>query len=255
MCIALLEHHCGKHFPGIASALINKALVLMQQGNDIDAIASLKKAQRIHESICGEQKLFCQLNSNNFNTAVYVRTLSSVTHKSLGGDLRQRSEIFHNLGVCYVSFLHAHVFARLNSHSSSQDRLDDVSQAGQWYRKALTTLDTASGGIGTCRDTVCASLCSNLGSILAESKRPKDAIPLLERALLIREERLGQNHPDTIDVMYDLGILFANVGMMKQAASRLSAAVQFNDCHSSANDAKRVLEALVKNSQKESSKR
>ena len=54
MCIALLEHHCGKHFPGIASALINKALVLMQQGNDIDAIASLKKAQRIHESICGE---------------------------------------------------------------------------------------------------------------------------------------------------------------------------------------------------------
>ena len=53
MCIALLEHHCGKHFPGIASALINKALVLMQQGNDIDAIASLKKAQRIHESICG----------------------------------------------------------------------------------------------------------------------------------------------------------------------------------------------------------
>jgi hypothetical protein len=54
MCIALLEHHCGKHFPGIASALINKALALMQQGHDIDAIASLKKAQRIHESICGK---------------------------------------------------------------------------------------------------------------------------------------------------------------------------------------------------------
>ncbi len=57
MCIALLEHHCGKHFPGIASALINKALALMQQGNDIDAIASLKKAQRIHESICGERRI------------------------------------------------------------------------------------------------------------------------------------------------------------------------------------------------------
>jgi hypothetical protein len=74
---------------------------------------------------------------------------------------------------------------------------------------------------------------------------------LLQRALSIREERLGQNHPDTIDVMYDLGILFANVGMMKQAVSRLSAAVQLNDCHSSANDAKRVLEALFeKKSQK-----
>ena len=59
MCIALLEHHCGKHFPGIASALINKALALMQQGNDIDAIASLKKAQRIHESICGERRILC----------------------------------------------------------------------------------------------------------------------------------------------------------------------------------------------------
>ena len=128
-----------------------------------------------------------------------------------------------------------------------QDRLDDVSQAGQWYRKALSTLDTASGGIGKCRDTVCASLCSNLGSILAESKRPKDAIALLQRALSIREERLGQQHPDTVDVMYDLGILFANVGMMKQAASHLSVVLQLNDSHSSASDAKRVLEAIRDN--------
>ena len=93
MCIALLEHHCGKHFPGIASALINKALVLMQQGNDIDAITSLKKALRIHESICGKLRLQQKKNSaahSNFFT--------------VGGDLRQRSEIFHNLGVCYVSF-------------------------------------------------------------------------------------------------------------------------------------------------------
>lgn len=127
---------------------------------------------------------------------------------------------------------------------SLQDRLDDVSQAGQWYRKALTTLDTASGGIGKCKDTVCASLCSNLGSILAESKRPKDAIALLQRALSIREERLGHHHPDTIDVMYDLGILFANVGMMKQAASRLSVAIQLNDTHGSSADATRVLQAI-----------
>lgn len=63
MCIAVLEHHCGKHFPGIASALVNKALALMQQGNDIDAIVSLKKAQRIHESICGAQKYFRQLHN------------------------------------------------------------------------------------------------------------------------------------------------------------------------------------------------
>ena len=125
-----------------------------------------------------------------------------------------------------------------------QDRLDDVSQAGQWYRKALTTLDTASGGIGACRDTVCASLCSNLGSILSESKRPKDALPLLQRSLSIREERLGHQHPDTVDVMYDLGILFANIGMMNQAASRLSIALQLDDSHSSTADAKRVLDAI-----------
>jgi hypothetical protein len=29
----------------------------MQQGNDIDAITSLKKALRIHESICGKLRL------------------------------------------------------------------------------------------------------------------------------------------------------------------------------------------------------
>ena len=125
-----------------------------------------------------------------------------------------------------------------------QDRLDDVSQAGQWYRKALTTMDQASGGSGTCKDTVCASLCSNLGSILAESKRPKDAIPLLHRALVIREERLGHQHPDTVDIMYDLGILLANVGMMKQAASHLSNAVKLDSVHSSAGDAQRVLNAI-----------
>ena len=160
--------------------------------------------------------------------------------------MRQRSEIFHNLGVCYVSVISVCVraFKLVLIHFLVQDRLDDISQAGQWYRKALTTLDTASGGIGTCRDTVCASLCNNLGSILAESKRPKDAIPLLQRALSIREERLGHQHPDTVDVMYDLGILFANVGIMKQAALRLSIAVQLNDSHSSTGDAKRVLEAI-----------
>ena len=130
-------------------------------------------------------------------------------------------------------------------HALMQDRLDDISQAGQWYRKALTTLDTASGGVGKCRDTVCASLCSNLGSILAESKRPKDAIPLLQRALSIREERLGHQNPHTVDVMYDLGILFANVGMLKQGAAQLSIAVQLNESHSSAGDAKRVLEAII----------
>lgn len=108
----------------------------------------------------------------------------------------------------------------------------------------MTTLDAASGGIGTCRDTVCASLCSNLGSILSESKRPKDAVPLLQRALSIREERLGHQHADTVDVMYDLGILYANIGMLNQAASRLSIAVQLNDSHNSTADAKRVLDAI-----------
>ncbi len=83
-----------------------------------------------------------------------------------------------------------------------------------------------------------------MGSILSESKRPKDALPLLQRALSIREERLGHQHPDTVDTMYDLGILFANIGMMNQAASRLSAAVQLNDSHSSSADAKRVLDAI-----------
>jgi hypothetical protein len=105
-------------------------------------------------------------------------------------------------------------------------------------------MDQASGGSGTCKDTVCASLCSNLGSILAESKRPKDAIPLLHRALVIREERLGHQHPDTVDIMYDLGILLANVGMMKQAASHLSNAVKLDSVHSSAGDAQRVLHAI-----------
>jgi hypothetical protein len=44
--------------------------------------------------------------------------------------------------------------------------------------------------------------------------------------------------------MYDLGILYANLGMMKQAVSVLSTAVKLNDNHSSAGDAKRVLEAI-----------
>jgi hypothetical protein len=87
-------------------------------------------------------------------------------------------------------------------------------------------------------------LCSNLGSILSESKRPKDALPLLQRALAIREERLGHQHPDTVDIMYDLGILLANVGMLSQAASRLAIAVQLNESHPSAADAQRVLDAI-----------
>ena len=77
MCIALLEHHCGKHFPGIASALINKALVLMQQGNDIDAIASLKKAQRIHESICGNHAIIHECHNFNAFDRMYLIAMYS----------------------------------------------------------------------------------------------------------------------------------------------------------------------------------
>ncbi len=84
MCIALLEHHCGKHFPGIASALVNKALVLMQQGNDIDAIASLKKALRIHESICGECGIdtlaeFGSVDPIFLQVAIYDSAAKSIT--------------------------------------------------------------------------------------------------------------------------------------------------------------------------------
>jgi tetratricopeptide (TPR) repeat protein len=83
MCIALLEHHCGKHFPGIASALINKALVLMQQGNDIDAITSLKKALRIHESICGKLRLQQKKTQHTLIFSLYCRWRLAAAQRDL----------------------------------------------------------------------------------------------------------------------------------------------------------------------------
>lgn len=133
----------------------------------------------------------------------------------------------------------------------SYDRLDKLDDAAQWYRRAYALRDKS--GI---EDLGTASLAANLGTILSQSRSPKSAVPMLVRAYSIRRTLLGPSHPDTVDSMYDLGLLYANLvgrggradhadisqGNLGEASSLLKQALSVEPNHDSVPEALLVLD-------------
>lgn len=55
--VQLLESAFGKHFPGIASAHLNRGLLRLQQGKVEEALSVFRVAQKVAECVLGDDGL------------------------------------------------------------------------------------------------------------------------------------------------------------------------------------------------------
>ena len=86
----------------------------------------------------------------------------------------------------------------------------DVASAAQLLRRALEKAEASEG-----RDSPTAALVLN---VLAQVVAPKEAVPLLERALAIDQKAFGPADPQTIQDVRKLAALLRATGQAAQAA-------------------------------------
>ncbi len=64
-----------------------------------------------------------------------------------------------------------------------------------------------------------ATALNNLALVVQAQGKPDDALPLLQRALVINETAWGQNHRDVVKSLTNLAFLHESLGQTKEAAN------------------------------------
>ncbi len=96
--------------------------------------------------------------------------------------------------------------ARINSSGDPRDLLPWQAHLRHVTDRAMPRTDRRA-----------VALCGNLGYLLYAMGQLAEARPYLERALAIREEVLGPQHPDTANSLNNLGYLLDSMGQLVEA--------------------------------------
>ncbi|HEX4823992.1 MAG TPA: CHAT domain-containing tetratricopeptide repeat protein [Candidatus Polarisedimenticolaceae bacterium] len=96
------------------------------------------------------------------------------------------------------------------------DELGDPETAHAYYERALAIQEKSSPGSARI-----ASLLNNVAFEMKKIGRTKDAVPLYERALAIRRDKLGDEHPSTALSLQNLAMALHETGRTAEAVPML----------------------------------
>ncbi len=89
----------------------------------------------------------------------------------------------------------------LNDYASFLRRTGELTEAEAYFRRALTSYQSTMG----VEHRFSAVVAGNLASLLVQTNRPAEAIPLLVEAVQVVEGALGSTHVSLIPMLVDLG--------------------------------------------------
>ncbi len=115
---------------------------------------------------------------------------------------------------------HPRTLEALANLAGLEASLGELQRAESFYRKILKAQqagDPASADLAT--------TLVHLAEVLRRGGRSAEAVPLLRRALSIREKKLGAEHPETAWVRNDLGVNLHLLGKEEEARKLLEAAL------------------------------
>jgi tetratricopeptide (TPR) repeat protein len=189
---ARAERQYGAEDVRTAQAARDLGLFLARQGDASEARAALAEAVRVDEAAVG---------ASAAQTLADVAELAAVSPPSEAVPLWQRAAGAADAGLAARA---------LASLGDVRRAAGDTAGAAALYKRALAKQEAASGANS---EAVAVRL-----NALAVVVEPKDAIPLLERALVIDRRTLGPRHPEAASTEANLAGRLAMTGRVAEAA-------------------------------------
>lgn len=230
----------------IADTLHNRGALYSLEGNYENAEFCLNKALEIYRNLSNEEhpNIVRILNSIGLNYAKkglyqeakkYLQEALTLGEKNPGLRLEQ-AQTRNNLGLLYVEqesyqeakifFLEAldisqdilpseHIFilSIYNSLASVYTYLEDYPEANNYFEKALAIQE-----LSRANKIDVAKMLNNFAVLQLKKSRYQEAKSYFIQALDIYNQVLGINkHPDTITIIYNLGVIHQEEGLYREA--------------------------------------
>lgn len=199
--IAYTERVFGPEHPETASCLTRAAMALTTEGAYPEARALLERALEICEKTRGREHL---------ETAFAVTCLAQVYHGQ--GDYESARPLFERaleIREKVQGPRNPAIAPAIHDLAVVYAEVDDLASARRFYERALAIRATLADADN---DRVFAFILKGLGSVLYKQGEVDAAIPLLERALAIRERVLGEEHPEVAEALNTLAMACHNRG-------------------------------------------
>lgn len=209
-CAAAAKAYYGTMHPAYASAANNLSVALNHMGKHDEAIEQASEALKVYEKVLG---------NGHASTAATLANLgvmfTGMARRAKGLDRLQHSDAARSYLEQALSVRSKLLPAGDPQLAVTQYQLAAVArlqgkapEAESLLRESMAALRTALGP--THRLT--ATAVNNWGVFLKEAKRYEEARAAYEEALETRVRLLGDAHPDTVAVMYNLGELMIAAG-------------------------------------------
>ena len=187
------EQAYGESDARTAQAARDLGLFLCRSGDSLSARRAMANAVRLDEK---------SLGPNAPQTLEDIATLASVSPRTEAEPLLRRAAESPDATVAGPA---------LTSLAAMRKAAGDQTSAAQLLRRAVEKAETADG-----KDSPTVAL---VLSLLAQVVPPKEAVPLLERALSIDQQDLGAANPQTLQDVRKLAALLRAAGQPGEAAN------------------------------------
>ncbi len=218
--LTISEAAVGPWHPAVADGLDTLSRALHMRGDVAAALAAHRRAAEILERVFGPE---------------HPRTLNAWS--ALGYDLQIAGDVEQGRALCErargeAERIHndAALTLALACEASSLALLERLPEALTRYRQLLErTQDPLALG----------ELRMNIGSLLTELKRPREALLEYEQALALFTPKLGSEHPFCAIALAGRGLAHAALGDRAQAVDELQRALELLDAQKAGRDGDR----------------